>query len=381
MEFELTEEQKMFQKLARDFADREIEPAAEAIEKEGKVPPDMLKKLADVGLLGLAAPQEHGGLEAGFLTYVLAMEQIHYPCAPCSWLMIGNELADVIGRVGSDRQKAEFLPAMVEGRSLPCLTFAGGPAGAGPAAAYIAAHRDNPGWLINGAERCQVFGRADGPAIIFVRTGVREVTCFLVPKHLPGYSASEPMELLGLRGLEVGGVTFENMEVSPGHILGERGKGLEVARMLTAAGGLRQSIQSVACAQRALDEAVRYSKERTRRGVPIASMQAIQWLLAEMAMRVEPARWSTYEVAWLKDEGQDIGTRSAMAKLFAAHVAREVAGMAIQVHGCYGLTKDYRIERIYRQAKMYELTEGSGEAQVAVTADALLANQGRGGGC
>lgn len=374
MEFDLTEEQKMFQKLARDFSDREVEPAAEAIEKEGRMPPDMLQKLADVGLLGLAAPQAYGGLETDFLTYILALEQIHYPCSPCSWLMIGNEFADVIGRVGSDTQKGEYLPAIVEGRSLPGLNFADDPVGAGLAAADVVAHRDQPGWLVDGAERYRVFGRANGPVIIFVKTGVSEVTSFLVPKHLPGYAASAPVELMGLRGLEVVEVTFDNMKVSPGHILGEKGKGLEVAGALAAAGALRQSIQSVACAQRALDEAVRYSKERTRRGVPIASMQAIQWLLAEMSMRVEPARWSTYEAAWMKDQGQDVGSRGAMAKLFAAHVAKEVAGLAIQVHGCYGLTKDYRIERIYRQAKMFELTEGSREAQVAVTADALLAN-------
>jgi butyryl-CoA dehydrogenase len=181
------------------------------------------------------------------------------------------------------------------------------------------------------------------------------------------------MALLGLRGLEIVDTYLHDVRVPEDSLLGERGKGLKIAQMVAVASRLRQAIQSVACAQRALDEAVKYSKERTRRGVPIASMQAIQWLLAEMAMRIEPARWSTYEVAWSKEQGEDTSMQSAMSKLFAARMAKEVANMAIQVHGCYGLTKDYRIERIYRQAKMFELTEGSKDAQASVVADALLA--------
>ncbi len=374
MQFELTEEHRMFQKLGKDFADREIEPVAEAIEREGQMPADMLKKLADVGLLGISAPDRYGGLETGFLTYLLAVEQMHYPCAPCSWLLAGNEFSDVVGRMGTDTQKEEFLPGIVQGRGLPGFAFGEDGVEGSTAEADVTANPQGDGWLINGARRFQVFGSAEGPVIFLAKTGAGQITSFLVPKHLPGYAASRPIQLLGLRGLEVVDTFYENLKVSADNILGEKGGGLQVAGMLAACRGLRLSMQSVACAQRALDEAVKYSKERTRRGVPIAAMQAIQWLLAEMAMRVEPARWATYEAAWLKDQGRDVHARSAISQLFAGHVAREVAGMAIQVHGCYGLTKDYRIERIYRQAKMFELIEGSREAQVAVTVDALLAN-------
>ncbi len=380
MEFDLTEEHRDFRGLAKDFADREVEPASEDIEKEGRMPDGMLAKMADVGLLGITAPEKYGGLGLGFLTYILAVEQIHYPCAPCSWLMIGNEFADALGKVGTDSQKDEFLPGVIEGRLLPGLDFIDAGAEASTADADVTAHGHEDGWLINGVRRFQVFGHAEGPAILFARTGARETTSFLVSKHKPGYGASEPIALLGLRGLEVVHASFENMMVSTADILGGMGKGPEVARMMATAGALRQAIQSVACAQRALDEAIRYSKERTRRGVPISSMQAIQWLLAEMSMRVEPARWSTYEAAWLKEQGQDAQLHSAMSRLYAARVAKEVANMAIQVHGCYGLTKDYTIERIYRQARMFEISGGSRDSQAAAVADALLTcgSQGQG---
>lgn len=373
MEFELTEEHKMFQKLGKDFADREIEPIVEEIEKEGKVPGDMLGKLAAVGLLGIAAPEKCGGLGVGFLTYILAVEQIHYPCSPCSWLLIANEFADVLSQVGTEGQQAEFLPPVVEGRLLPGWFFADEIDGVGPATLNTTAHLDKGYWVINGTKHFHTFGHVDGPTIIFAKTGEGEVSSFLVSKNVNGYASSQPMPLLGLRGLEVVDTYLHNVRVPEDSLLGERGKGLDIGRMVAVASRLRQAIQSVACAQRALDEAVKYSKERTRRGVPIASMQAIQWLLAEMAMRIEPARWSTYEAAWSKEQGEDTSMQSAMSKLFAARTAKEVANMAIQVHGCYGLTKDYRIERIYRQAKMFELTEGSKDAQALVVADALLA--------
>ena len=373
MEFELTEEHKMFQKLGKDFADREIEPVADEIEKESRVPEDMLGKLAAVGLLGIAAPERYGGLGVGFLTYILAVEQIHYPCTPCSWLLVANEFADVLSRVGTEGQKAELLPPVVEGHMLPSCSFADDIDGVGPATLNTTAHLDKGHWVINGTKRFHTFGHVDGPTIIFARTGKGEVSSLLVSKNITGYTSSKPMALLGLRGLEIVDTYLHDVRVPEDSLLGERGKGLEVAQMVAVASRLRQAIQSVACAQRALDEAVKYSKERTRRGVPIASMQAIQWLLAEMAMRIEPARWSTYEVTWSKEQGEDTGMQSAMLKLFAARTAKEVANMAIQVHGCYGLTKDYRIERIYRQAKMFELTEGSKDAQASIVADALLA--------
>jgi len=373
MEFGLTEEHRMFQKLGKDFSDREIEPIAEDIEKEGKIPPDMLGKLASVGLLGMTAPDKCGGLETGFLTYMLAVEQLHYTCTPCSWLMVSNEFAEVLVHAGTETQQAEFIPSLVEGQAIASVSFAGYSDETGHGKHDITCRQDNGHWVINGVRRLDVFGHLDGPAIILARADGDGPSAFVVSKTSPGYRTSEPLALLGLRGLEVVNVSLEDVRVPESHLLGGVGDGERVARLVASLSSIRQSIQAVACAQRALDEAVKYSKERTRRGVPIAAMQAVQWLLAETAMRLEPARWAAYEVGAAHDRGLDTRMEAAKVKLFAARTARDAANMAIQVHGCYGLTKDYRIERIYRQAKMFELTEGSSDQQRAVVADALLA--------
>ena len=174
----------MFQKLGKDFADREIEPVAEEIEKEGRVPKDMLGKLAAVGLLGIAAPEKHGGLGVGFLTYILAVEQIHYPCSPCSWLLVANEFADVLSRVGTEGQKAELLPPVVEGHMLPSCSFADEIDGVDPATLNTTAHLDKGHWVINGTKRFHTFGHVDGPTIIFARTGKGEVSSLLVSKNI-----------------------------------------------------------------------------------------------------------------------------------------------------------------------------------------------------
>ncbi len=374
MEFELTDEHRMFQKLARDFAEREIEPVAEEIEREGRIPAGMLAKLAEAGLPGIVAPEKYGGLEAGFLIHILAVEQLHYPCSPCSWLLVANEFADLLNRFGTDDQKAEFLPPLIQGAMLPGWPFAGEIGEDNRVAGNMTAHLADGHWIIDGKKLFHVFGGTGGPAIIFARTGEDEVSSFLVPKGISGYTSSAPLALLGLRGLEIVDTTLNVVRLPEDSLLGERGMGPEIAQTLAETSGLRQAAQSVACAQRALDEAVSYSKERTRRGVPIAAMQAIQWLLAEMSMRIEPARWSTYEAAWLKEQDELTSTRSAVSKLYATRMVKEVANMAIQVHGCYGLTKDYRIERIYRQAKMFELSEGSRKAQLSAVADAILSS-------
>lgn len=372
MDFELTDQQKMFQKLARDFADREIEPIAEEIEREGQMPIDMLTKMARVGLLGITAPEKYGGLEVGFLTYILAAEQVHYPCTPCTWLLAANEFAELLNVVGTEQQKAEFLPPVIEGSMLPGGVFTEETTGSDPGMLTTTAYVENGYWVINGTKPFHTFGHSDGPAIIFAKTDEDRISAIIVPKNTAGYSCSKPWGLMGLRGLETVDTFLRDVRVPESNLLGERGNGVEILLMVAGGGRLRQAIQSVACGQRALDEALKYAMERTRRGVPIASMQAIQWLLAEMAFRIEPARWSAYRVAWLREQGEDTRMESAMVKLFASRVGTEVANMAMQVHGCYGLTKDFKIERIYRQAKMFELTEGGNETQRSIVAGSLL---------
>jgi butyryl-CoA dehydrogenase len=372
MEFELTDEQGMFQKLARDFADREIEPAAEEIEREGKVPPDMLAKMARVGLLGITAPEEYGGLEQGYLTLILAMEQVHYPCTACTWLLVANELAELLESAGTKEQKDEFLPPAIEGTSLPGGVFTEAATGSYPEMLTTTARLEDGHWVINGTKRFHTFGHVDGPALIFAKTDEDSTSAIIVPKNTEGYTSSKPWGLMGLRGMETVDTFLRDVRVPEGNLIGERGKGFEILLMVTAGGRVRQAIQSVACGQRALDEAIAYAKQRTTTRGPISDMQGHRWLFAEMASRVVAARWLTYRTAYLRERGKDVRTESAMAKLFAGQAGEWVSSQALKIHGAYGYTTEYKIERIYRAAMAQEVIEGTNEVQRSIVGASLV---------
>lgn len=372
MEFELTDEQRMFQKLAKDFADREIEPIAGEIEKEGKIPADMLEKMARVGLLGMTAPEKYGGLEVGYLTFILAMEQIHYPCTACTWLLAGNEFAELLDFAGTDQHRDEFLASVIEGSVLPSGVFTEPATGSYPEMLTTTARLEDGQWVINGTKRFHTFGHFDGPATIFVKTDEDRISAIIVPKNIAGYSSSKPWELMGLKGMETVDTFLKDVRVPEGNLLGERGSGFEILLMVTAGGRLCQAIQSVACGQRALDEAIAYAKERTTSRGPISNMQGHRWLFAEMASRVEAARWLTYRAAYLREKGKDVRAESAMAKLFAGQSGEWVTSQALKVHGAYGYTTEYKIERIHRAALAQELIEGSNEVQRSIVGASLV---------
>ncbi len=371
MDFNLTDEQKMFQKLARDFADREIEPVAEEIEREGKIPADMLVKMARVGLLGITAPEEYGGLQVGYLTFILAMEQLHYPCTPCTWLLVANELAELLDQVGTEEQKSEFLPPAIEGNALPGGVFTEAATGSYPQMLTTTARLEKGWWVINGTKRFHTFGHVDGPTVIFARTDEEKTSAIIVPKNTEGYSCSKPWGLMGLKGLETVDTFLRDVRVPEANLLGERGSGFDILLMVTAGGRLRQAILSVACGQRALDEAIAYARERTTLRGPISDMQGHRWLFAEMGSRVEAARWLTYRASFLREQGKDVRTESAMAKLFSGQAGEWVTSQALKIHGAYGYTTEYKIERIHRAALAQELIEGTNEIQRSIVGSAL----------
>lgn len=373
MQFTLTMEQELIQKRARDFAQTEIEPIAAQVDRERKIPRDMTEKLVKAGFVGMLIPRKYGGSEAGMLSYILVMEQLSYPVCSCVTAMSNNVVGRVIAQFGSEEQKERYLGPLCQGKVIGSYAFTEPSTGSDPKSLVTTAHMSGDSWIINGIKRFHTFGHLDGPAIVFANVDGERTTAFIVDKNVEGYTSSKPFELIVGGGLETVDTRFDDLRVPKSSLFGEVGGGFDLLLAIAAEGRLGLSISSVALAQAALDESVKYAKQRTRRGVPIASMQAIQWLLAEMAFRIEPARWSTYRIAWLVDQGQEVLKESAMAKLFASRVATEVASMGMQVHGSYGLTKDFKIERIYRQAKMFELAEGSNEVQRSIVAGYLLA--------
>ena len=374
MDFELTEQQKMFQKLARDFADREIEPIADEIDREGKIPsiPDMLSKMAQVGLLGIIVPEKYGGLGQGLMTYILALEQIHYPVTACTWLMGAQGLSELFERYGTEEQMQEYIPPVVEGKLMPSGAFTEPSTGSDPRMFTTTAVLENGQWVINGVKRFATFGHLDGFAIVYCKTDGDMISGILVPKNIPGYTCSKPWGLLGVRGLESVDIFLRDVNVPEKNLIGERGKAIPVLMEMVAEGRLAIAIRSVSCGQRALDEAIKYAKERTTLKGPIAKMQGHQWLLAEMACRVEASRLLTYKAAFLKEHDKPADIASSIAKLFAGQAGEWVASQSLQIHGAYGYTTEYKIERIFRAAKQSEIAEGVNEIQRTTIGGALV---------
>ena len=374
MEFQLTIEQRLIQKVARDFAQTEIEPIAAQVDRDKKIPSDMARKMAKVRLLGMVIPEQYGGSGAGYLNWILALEQLNYPVSSCSvFANMTNMVGGAIAEFGTEEQKQRYLKLICDGELIASWVFTEPATGSDPLSLVTRAKLEGDCWVINGTKRFHTLGHLDGPAVIFANVEGRKTTAFIVEKNIEGYACSKPFELMGNHGLETVDTSLHNVRIPKSNLFGEVGKGFDIMLRVAAVGRLSLSIKSVAMAQAALDEAVKYAKQRTRRGVPIASMQAIQWMLAEMAVRVEAARWMTYRAAFLKEQGEDISKESAMNKLFASRVAKEVADMSMQVHGSYGFTKDFKIERIYRDAKENELIEGSSEIQRSIIARYLVA--------
>ena len=374
MDFELTDEQQMFQKLARDFADREIEPIAEEIEREAKIPADMQLKMGDLGLLGVSTQEKYGGLEQGFLTTILVLEQIHYPGTPCTWMAASGGMAEVFEDFGTEEQKEEYIPPIIEGKVCPSTAFTEPATGLYPKMLTTTAVLENGYWVINGTKRFCTFGNLDGPNVMYVKTDGDAISAIIVPKNCPGYTCSKPWDLMGLRGLEVVDVFLRDVRVPEANLLGERGQGHAVPTKIMESGALVNGIISVACGQRALDEAIKYAKERITRRGPISDMQGHRWLFADMACRVESARWLTYRAAFLRERGKEARIQCAMAKLYAGEAGEWVASQALRLHGAYGYSREYKIERIYRATTALQIVEGTNEVHKSVIGGALVAD-------
>lgn len=373
MNFDLTTEQKLIQRSARDFADREIEPVTQRMEKGEPVPADFPSRLGKARLLGLLGHKKYGGSEVGYLTYILAMEQLCYPVSPCAWLVgICNSVVETLGYFGTEEQKAKYIAPVCKGEWLGSVVFTEPGTGSDPKALTTTAVLEGDFWVINGTKRFNSLGAYDGPALMTVKEK-ELINCIIVDKNCEGYTSSKPWQFMGYVGLPTVDTYLNNVKAPKGNLLGERGKGFNILLKLISGARISSCARSLGIGQAALDEAIKYSKQRMRRGSPIASMMSIQGMIAEMASRVEASRWLTYETAFLREKGSEAIKESAMAKLFVSRAAKEVADMGLQIHGAYGFTKDFKIERIYRAAKEGEIVEGTSEIQRSIIANYLLA--------
>ena len=373
MDFELSEEQKMLQTMVRDFAQKEVEPVAAEIDKSDEFPHDLMKRFKEMDLFGLAYPKEYGGSGAGYLAYVLAVEELaRSSSVVAGWLGTQCNCMETIFRFGTEEQKQKYLVPLASSQKLGCYVFSEPATGSDPRAIESTAKLDGDQYVLNGEKRFSTRASVSDITIIFAKTEDNRVSAFTVETATPGYSTGPAWEKLGSHGSDTRDVFMDDMRIPKENLLGEQGDGYRMLLQTVAVGKLGWSAQGVGMAQAALDEALAYAKERMVRGRPINELLNIQWLLSDIAVKVEASRLMTYKAAWLKDQGEDIMYAVAMSKFFSAFYSLEAINQALQVHGSYGYTKDFKIERLYRDAKLNHVIEGSLETQRLIIANALI---------
>jgi hypothetical protein len=378
----LTEQQKEIRQLARDFARTEIAPHSDKWDRDAMMDPSILEKLATLGFLGMMVPEQYDGLGLDTVTYLVALEEIAAVDASVAVAMsVHNSLpTQMILRYGSDAQRQRFLPAMARGETLGAFALSEPEAGSDAAAMTTQAVRDGTDWVLDGTKAWVTSGDQAGLILAMARTdrpgerrGARGISAFIVTPDLRGFRVGKKENKLGLRASPTVQVTFDRMRVPADQLLGQEGKGFVYAMQSLDHGRLGVAAQAVGIARAALEYSVHYAAERRQFGHPIKEFEAIQFKLANMATRVTAARALLYSAASAKDRGEPITQFSSMSKLFASETAMWVTTEAIQIFGGYGYMKEYPVERLFRDAKVTEIYEGTSEIQRIVIARQLYA--------
>ncbi len=378
MKLELNDQQIMIQKMVREFAEKEIAPFAAELDKKAEYPTKILQKMAKLGLLGIIIPPEYGGAGLDTISYAIVIEEISRKCASTGVITsVHNSLVSwPILKYGTDEQKKKYLPKLANGEKIGAFAGTEPNAGSDLGAMKTTAVLKGNNYIINGDKTFITSGSEAGIIIIFAVTdknaGPKGISAFIVESGFKGYKVGSIFEKLGINASKTSELLFENMEVPKENLLGKEGDGFKIALSTLDGGRIGIASQAVGIAQAALDESIEYSKQRQQFGKPIAQFQAIQWMIADMATKIEAARYLVYNAAYKKDKKERCSKEAAMAKLFASEVAVDTAIKAVQIHGGYGYTKEYTVERLFRDAKITEIYEGTSEVQRMVIAGSLL---------
>jgi butyryl-CoA dehydrogenase len=378
MDFQLTEEQKMFQTMVRDFATNEIKPLATRIDEEAKFPIELIKRAANLGLFGITISEDYGGSGGDYLSMTLAAEEVCRASASVGTILLASlSLACYpIYKFGNEEQKRKYVTPVAKGEKLACFALTESGAGSDPGALETTAALQDDKYLLNGTKMFITNGAEAEVAVVFATVdkslGHRGITAFIVEKDMPGFSVGKEENKLGIRGSSTVELVFENCQIPAANMLGEKGRGLRVALEAIDSSRVTVAAQALGIAQAAFEDSLVYAKERRQFGQLIADFQAIQWMLADMATYIDAARLLTYRAAWLKDHDMPFIKEAAMAKVYAAETSRMVTNNAMQIHGGYGYCKDYSVERYLRDAKITEIYEGTSEMQRMTIARALM---------
>jgi butyryl-CoA dehydrogenase len=378
MEFSLTREQQLFRDMVRAFATKEVAPRAKQVDEEGTFPRETIERLGELGLMGVTVPTAYGGAGGDHVCYAIAVEEIARACASTSVIMsVNNSLvADPLYRFGTEDQKRRYLTQVAAGKLLGCFALSEPAAGSDAAALQTTARRDGAAFVLNGTKNFITNAVEAGLALVFatVDRSLRDkgVCAFIVETGTPGFTVARVEQKLGIKGSSCCQVVLEDCRVSAANLVGEVGQGFKIAMATLDGGRIGIAAQAVGIAQAALDISLAYATQRTAFDRPIASFQAIQWMIADMATQIEAARLLTYRAALLKDRGTRHTREAAMAKLFASETASRAATRALQIHGGYGYLHDFPAQRLFRDARVTEIYEGTSEIQRLVIAQHLL---------
>ncbi len=377
MNLDLTEDQIQIRDAVRDLCRAEFAPYAAQWDAEGHVPREAIAKLAEQGFLGMAIPEEWGGVGYDSRTIVTVLVEIaRVSAALAIMIAVHNSVGALpVFRFGSDEQRKRFLPRLVS-TELGAFSLSEPAAGSDAGALEAVAVKDGDTYVLNGAKNWVTNGMHAGVYLVFAKTdkaaGNRGISAFIVEKGTPGLVLGKPEDKMGLRGSETLALTLEDLRVPVSQRLGAEGDGFKIAMSMLDAGRIGVAAQALGVMTAAFEDSVRYAQQRKAFGGPIAKIQAIQFKLAEMERRVQAARLLLYRAAWLKDTDQPYSREASMAKLYASENATWVTHQAIQVHGGYGYVKEYAVERYYRDARVMEIYEGTSEIQRLVIARSLL---------
>lgn len=374
MDLSLTEQEKMVQSVVREFAEKEVGPIAAEIDQTEEFPTETLKKMQKIGLYGLAYPKEYGGAGGSLLSYFIAIEEISKKCATTAVILAApaSLCAWPIMKYGTKEQKEKYFRPIVEGKKVGGFALTESGAGTDSAMQQTTAILEGDYYVLNGT-KCFITGAGQFDFFVVMSMTdktkkTRGISAFIVEADTPGFTIGKIEDKMGIRASATGELIFENVKVPKENLLGKEGEGFKIAMQTLDGGRIGIAAQALGIAEGAMEETVKYIQERIQFGKPISAFQGIRWYIAEMETKINATRCLMYNAIYLKENGKPYSKEASMAKLFASETAKYVTDMAIQLHGGYGFTKDYPVERMHRDAKITEIYEGTSEVQKMVIA-------------
>lgn len=378
MNFELTEEQRMIKEMVSDFAQKEILPIVRECDEKQEFPHQVVSKLGELGLMGIIFPEEYGGPNYGYLEYVVAIEELS-KVDPSIGLIVAAHISLCTNHIytfGNKEQKDNYLPDLVIGKKIGAWGLTEPEAGSDAGGTKTTAKKEGDCWVLNGSKNFITHANVGSIAVIMARTspekGNKGISAFIIEKGTKGFYAGKKEDKLGMRASDTGSLIMEDCRIPLGNIIGEEGRGFSQAMQILDGGRISIAALALGIAEGAYETALKYSTQRKQFGCTISEFQAIQWILADMATEIEAAKLLTFKAAYLLDNKKKVIKESSMAKLYASEVAMKVVNNAVQVLGGYGYTKDYPVERFYRDAKLCTIGEGTSEIQRLIIAKSII---------